>query len=131
MKMGRPFLIEYFGTFNFQKGYNATRGGDGAHVQTDEERARRSATMTGRKLSEAHKQRLREGWQHRAPASAETLEKKRLAMLGRTMPLSEDARQRISLANKGKHRSEEARARMSAAQKRRWSRTQMQTDMEI
>lgn len=51
-------LIAEYGTFN--NGYNSTAGGRGApsNIQSDETRRSRSASMSGRTLSDSHKQSL-------------------------------------------------------------------------
>lgn len=107
-------LIAYFCTTDYTRGYNVSAGGQFV-VLTPEALKRRASRFKGRALSEEHRAKLRAAWRNRGPVSEVTRQKMRAAMLGKKMPLSDDARQRIAAANKGRKRSTETRARMSAA----------------
>ncbi len=76
-----------------------------------------SEAQKGRSISDEHRHKLREAWTRRAPASEATRQKMREHMLGRTMNLSAEARDRIGAANRGKPKSAETLAKMSAAHK--------------
>lgn len=122
-------------------GYNLTRGGDG--VGGCDETARKiSASLTGKKLSDAHRAALKAGAigrkngspssETRAKISAsnigrhgiahtpESKEKCRLAGLKRKpIPMSEALKEKLRAANVGRFASAETKAKMSAAHRAR------------
>jgi plasmid stability protein len=99
-------LIAFFETQDSSKGYNVTSGGEGAPGRTHSEETKRKirAAQQGRSLTKEHRQKLREAWLRRAPASEETRKKMSHAHKGVSMNFSPDALVRISAANKGKKR---------------------------
>lgn len=98
--------IAFLNTQNKNFGYNLTAGGDGVKYMSEESKAKRRAKMLGRKLSEAHKQKIGQ------------------ANMGRV--ILPESRQKISIANSGenngmsgKTHSDEAKKKMSDFQSSR------------
>lgn len=96
---------------------NHTVGGEGApgNVQTEEEKAKRSAKMRGRKLTPEHKAKLSAAKKGRK-LSPEHIEKYASKLRGRKRPPG--LMEKLRLANLGKKRSPEAVARMTEANRR-------------
>ena len=99
------YWIAYYNSFiDDRNGYNLTRGGEGNSTEISEK--------TRKKMSDSKKgNKYSLGFKH----SEEVRERMSNAQKGKV--LSEEHKQKVAIANTGKTRSEESRKRMSLAQK--------------
>jgi hypothetical protein len=90
------FWIAYCESNNPEYGYNKTDGGEGmiGYIFTDKARQNLSDSLKGKPKSEEHKQNMRK------PKSEE--HRRNISKGKQGIPISEEAKQKISNANKGK-----------------------------
>ena len=124
--------IEHYDTFNRDKGYNSTSGGENGFIFSNETKEKLRQAKLGhivteetkekmrekRKLqifSEATKEKIRQAklGKKRGPMSEEQKEKLSQAKLGKK--LTEEHKEKLSQANLGKKRSEESKEKMKLA----------------
>jgi group I intron endonuclease len=106
-------------------GYNLTDGGDGVVGRTPEVMERIAAFHRGRKRSAETRRRLSEAMAGKktrlgAVLSDETKKKISESLVGRCL-LTEEAREKISVAMRGRPKTPEQRAKTSEALKRIWA----------
>lgn len=100
-------------------GYNLQRGGTGGSVPCSESREKMRQAQTGRKVSEATRERMRKAQQKRPPISEETRERLREAAKRRGMrPQVWEA---SAQARKGRPLSEQQRQAASERVKQWWA----------
>lgn len=102
-------LIREYKTTDDRYGYNLSTGGEGGAagvVVSDETRAKRSASLKGRRHTLESRKKMSEAAIGRT-FSPETLSKMSAAKKGK--PLSKEHRKKIADSNRGKHMSEEAK----------------------
>lgn len=88
-------LIATFRTMDVDCGYNSTLGGEGV---TGPRLYRKC--MKGRKLTDEHRQKLREAWKTRPPMTDETRAKLSASHKGKPMNFSEEALKKIANAGR-------------------------------
>lgn len=114
------YLIKKYCTNNPEYGYNLTEGGGGlsGFTHSEETCMRLSESLTGRKLSDEHKQHISDGmignqntWQKGVPLSDITKQKISNSLMGHSV--SEETKEKIRVANIGKHATDETRLKQS------------------
>lgn len=93
---------------------------------SDEQRKKMSESTVGIKRTEEGRQRMVESWKLRPPRTEEHKRKIAEALTGRRgtklKPFTDEHKQRMSEASKGKPKSEEHKRNMALAQQRRWAK---------
>lgn len=90
------YWMDFYESYNSEKGYNA---------------APKAGNCRGVKHTEETKEKLRNAWSYEKHVTPEIIEKRRQARLG--YKFSEETKQKIGIANKGKKRTDEQRAVIS------------------
>ena len=108
--------IEHYDTFNRDKGYNSTNGGENGFIFSDETKEKMRQAKLGKSLSEETKEKMKQSMLGKTHTE-ET--KKKISDTKNNNPYiySEEQKEKMRQSHLGKHLSEETKEKMSLSKK--------------